>query len=227
MQAIGTHNVGTLEDLKDLYLYDFGIFLTLEPDEEEKQLLENNIQMALQQKLIELDDAIDIREVKNLKTANQLLKLKRKKKVERDQAMQQQNMQAQAQANAQAQQQAAQSEVQKQQQLAQSQIQLETAKNGLKTEYLKQEAMLKKQLMDHEFELQMKAKQMDQQQSMTSEASKEDRKDQRTKMQASQQSQLIDQKQNKKPPKNFESSGNDVIGGPGGGITTGGLSTDV
>ena len=227
MQAIGTHNVGTLEDLKDLYLYDFGIFLTLEPDEEEKQMLENNIQMALQQKLIDLDDAIDIRDVKNLKTANQLLKLKRKKKAERDQAMQQQNMQAQAQANAQAQQQAAQSEVQKQQQLAQSQIQLETAKNGLKTEYLKQEAMLKKQLMDHEFELQMKAKQMDQQQNMTSEASKEDRKDQRTKMQASQQSQLIDQKQNKKPPKNFESSGNDVIGGPGGGITTGGLSTDV
>jgi hypothetical protein len=225
IQAIGTHNVGTLEDLKDLYLYDFGIFLTLEPDEEEKQLLENNIQMAIQQKLIDLDDAIDIREVKNIKTANQLLKLKRKKKAEREQAMQQQNIQAQSQANAQAQQAAAQAEVQKQQQLAQSQIQLETAKNGLKTEYLKQEAMLKKQLMDHEFELQMKARQMDQQQNTASEASREDRKDQRAKMQASQQSQLIDQKQNKKPPKNFESSGNDTLG-QGAGINIGGLTTN-
>jgi len=108
IQKIGGHNVGILSELSELHLHDFGISLTLMPDEEEKQLLENNIQTALSAGLIDLDDAIDIREVRNLKQANQLLKLRRKKKQERDQMMQQQNMQAQAQANAQAQQVAAQ-----------------------------------------------------------------------------------------------------------------------
>ena len=226
IQAIGSHNVGTLEDLKDLYLYDFGIFINLEPDEEEKQILENNIQMALQQKLIELDDAIDIRDIKSLKMANQLLKLKKKKKLERDQQMQQQNMQAQAQANAQAQQAAAQAEVQKQQALTQSNIQLETAKNGLKTEYLQQEAALKKELMDHEFELNMRVRQMELQNTNMADKIKEDRKDERTKIQASQQSELIDQRKTQKPPKNFESAGNDVLG-KGGSINIGGLEPNV
>ena len=122
IQAIGAHNVGTLEEMQNLHLYDFGIFIELAPDEEEKQLLENNIQVAIAQKNIELEDAIDVREIKNLKLANQLLKVRRKKKIERDQMMQQQNIQAQAQANAQAQQVAAQAEVQKQQSLTQSEV---------------------------------------------------------------------------------------------------------
>ena len=99
VSSIGAHNVATLKDMSELHLYDFGIFLELEPDEEEKQMLENNIQTALSQKLIDLDDAIDIRDIRNVKLANQLLKVKRKKKQERDQKMQQENMQAQAQAN--------------------------------------------------------------------------------------------------------------------------------
>ena len=97
-QKLGRHNVATLEEMANLHLYDFGIFLELAPDEEEKQMLENNIQQALQQQGINLEDAIDVREIKNLKLANQLLKLKRKKKQEDDQMMQQQNIQAQAQA---------------------------------------------------------------------------------------------------------------------------------
>jgi hypothetical protein len=80
VQAIGAHNVATLEEMSNLHLYDFGIFIELSPDEEEKALLENNIQVALSQQNIELEDAIDIREIKNLKMANSLLKIRRKKK---------------------------------------------------------------------------------------------------------------------------------------------------
>ena len=113
LQAIGGHNLATLGEMSGLHLYDFGIFLELMPDEEEKAVLENNIQMALQQKSIDLEDAIDVREIRNVKLANQVLKIRRKKKQERDQMVQQQNIQAQAEANAQAQQVAAQAEVQK------------------------------------------------------------------------------------------------------------------
>jgi len=212
IHAVGAHNVATLEEMSGLHLYDFGIFINLAPDEEEKAMLENNIQVALGQGLIDLDDAIDIRDIKNLKLANQLLKIRRKKKQDRDQKMQQENIQAQSQANAQAQQAAAQAEVQKKKELVASDIQLEQAKAEMKTKILQEEAKVKKQLMDHEFELQVKMAQMTGGQSL-SEAEKEDRKDKRAKMQASQQSTLIDQRQNNKPPKNFESSGNDILGG--------------
>ncbi len=212
IHAVGAHNVATLEEMGGLHLYDFGIFINLAPDEEEKAMLENNIQVALGQGLIDLDDAIDIRDIKNLKLANQLLKIRRKKKQDKDQKMQQENIQAQSQANAQAQQAAAQAEVQKKKELVASDIQLEQAKAEMKTKILQEEAKVKKQLMDHEFELQVKMAQMTGGQSL-SEAEKEDRKDKRAKMQASQQSELIDQRQNNKPPKNFESSGNDILGG--------------
>ena len=140
IQQIGVHNVATLDELSELHLYDFGIFIELQPDEEEKAVLENNIQMAIAQKSIDLEDAIDVREVKNIKLANALLKLRRKKKMERDQLIQQQNIQAQAQANQQSQQVAAQLEVQKQNALTQSKIQLEQAKSNFETEKLMREA---------------------------------------------------------------------------------------
>ena len=213
IQAIGAHNVGTLEEMQNLHLYDFGIFIELAPDEEEKQLLENNIQVAIAQKNIELEDAIDVREIKNLKLANQLLKVRRKKKIERDQVIQQQNIQAQAQANAQAQQVAAQAEVQKQQALTQSKVQLEQAKAQLETQKLQSEAMLKKELMNHEFQINMKLKEMEIESLKAKESTKEDRKDERTRIQASQQSELIDQRKTGKPPKKFESTSNDILSG--------------
>ena len=213
IQSIGSHNVGTLKELAELHLHDFGIFLELEPDEEEKQLLENNIQVAIAQNNIELEDAIDIRMIKNVKLANQLLKLRRKKKQERDQKTQQQNIQAQAQANAQAQQVAAQAEVQKQQALTQSKIQLEQAKSQLDTNKLYREAELKKQLMQMEFQMNMALAKVKTEAESGAMNKKEDRKDERTKIQASQQSELIDQRKTGRPPKNFESAGNDIISG--------------
>jgi len=213
IQSIGVHNVATLAEMTNLHLYDFGIFIDLAPDEEEKQMLENNIQAAVAQKGIDLEDAIDLREIKNVKLANQLLKIRRKKKQEKDQALQQQNIQVQAQANAQAQQVAAQAEVQKQQALAQTEMQIEQAKSQMDNQKMAKEVELKKQLMQFEFDLNIRLKQMDLQSINQKEKYKEDRKDQRTKIQASQQSELIDQRKNEKPPKNFESSGNDILSG--------------
>ena len=213
MQAIGASNVSILDELKELYLYDFGIFIQLQPDEEEKALLENNIQVALAQQTIELEDAIDIREVKNLKLANQLLKLRRKKKIARDQLMAQENIQAQANANAQAQQAAAAAEVQKNQAITQSNIQLEQVKAQLDSNKITQEVIAKKELMQLEFQMNMQLKNMEVEGQKSREKEKEDRKDERTRIQASQQSELIDQRNSGKPPKKFESSGNDILGG--------------
>ena len=213
VQSIGGHNLATLDEISELYLYDFGIFLELMPDEEEKMMLENNIQMAIQQGSIDLEDAIDVREIRNVKLANQVLKIRRKKKIETDQRIQQQNIQAQAQANAQAQQVAAQAEVQKNQALTQSQAQLEEIKSGLKTQQMELEVQHKMKLMQFEFEINQQLQKMNMEQVDMKQTLKEDRKDNRTKMQASQQSELIDQRLNKKPPKNFESSGNDILGG--------------
>ena len=213
IQAIGAHNVATLKEMSELHLYDFGIFIELTPDEEEKAMLENNIQSALGAGLIELSDAIDLREIKSIKLANQLLKIRREQKLEKDQLMQQENIQAQAQANAQAQQVAAQAEVQKNQALTQSQIQLEQAKSEMKMQQVMQEVEVKKQLMDHEFYINYTLKQMEVDAIQGKEKQKEDRKDERTKIQASQQSELIDQRKTGAPPKKFESAGNDILGG--------------
>ena len=199
VQAIGAHNVATLKEMSELHLYDFGIFIELEPDEEEKQLLENNIQTALAQQLIDLDDAIDIREVRNVKLANQLLKIKRKKKQEREQKAQQENIQAQAQANAQTQQAAAQSEIQKNQAKAQIDLQLEQTKGQTKLTHLQEEVRLKKELMQFEFDLNQSLRDQERQSTEKVEGMKERGKDKREVVKAT--------------AKKFESSGNDILGG--------------
>ena len=213
IQKIGGLNVATLKEMSQLHLYDFGIFIELMPDDEEKQMLENNIQTALSAGLIDLDDAIDIRNIKSLKLANQLLKLRRKKKAERDQMMQQQNIQAQADANAQAQQVAAQAEVQKNEAITAQKAQLVQLEGQMDLQKLQAEVMAKKALMEQEFQYNMQLKGMEVQNLQQRESQREDRKDKRTKLQASQQSELIEQRKNNTPPTNFESGGNDIIGG--------------
>jgi len=205
IHAIGAHNVATLEEMSELHLYDFGIFIELAPDDLQKELLENNIQMALSQGLIDLEDAIDLREIKNIKLANQLLKIRRKKKAEREQQMQQQNMQAQAQANGQAQQAAAQAEMQKKQAAIQADIQLEQAKADLKTKFLDAEVKAKKDLMDHEYDINVKVRQLEDQSVPATDVMKENKKDDR-------EDKKIRERKQARQPKNFESSGNDIIG---------------
>jgi len=213
IQAIGVHNVSVLDELKQLHLYDFGIFIDLQPDEEERMMLENNVQMALQQQIIELADAIDIREIKNVKLANQLLKIRRKRKLDKDQAMQQQNMQQQAMLNQQSAQAAAQAEMQKNQTITQSQAQLEQIKAQIDSKKMVQEVEHKKELMALEFQYNMQLKGIEVEGIKTKEKEKEDRKDERTRIQATQQSKLIEQRQTGLPAKNFESAGNDILSG--------------
>ncbi len=199
VQAIGAHNVATLKEMSELHLYDFGIFIELEPDEEEKQMLENNIQTALAQKLLDLDDAIDIRNVKNVKLANQLLKVKRKNKAKRDQKLEQENMQAQAKANSEAQRSIAEIEMQKNQAKAQNDIQLESVKGQTKLGYLQEEVRLKKELMQFEFDLNTSLRDQERESTEKMEGMKEQGKDRRENVKAS--------------AKKFESSGNDILGG--------------
>ena len=215
MNSINAVNTATLEEVSKLNMHEFGIFLDLEPDEEEKAKLEQNIQVALQTQSIDLSDAIDIRSIRNIKLANQFLKhrqkLKRKQRLEEQQA----NIQAQAQANAEAAEKAALAEMQKQQALAETELQIEQGKSQFKIQQMQQEAEIKKQLMAEEFNYNMKLAQITANAQMNKEQEKEDRKDKRTKIQATQQSELIDQRKNDTMPKDFESSGNDVLGGFG------------
>ena len=212
LEAIGSHNVGSLEEISQMHLYDFGIFLELSPDEEEKQMLENNIQQSLQQGSIDLEDAIDVREIRNLKLANQVLKIRRKKKQQAAAAAQKAAMEQQQQANAQSQQLAAQVEQTKQAAMAQSKIQIEQAKAQFEAQKMTAEVAAKKELMGMEFYYNMQIQKMQQAAITSKENQKEDRKDERTKIQASQQSELIEQRKTGGAPKKFESSGNDILG---------------
>jgi hypothetical protein len=172
--------------------------------------------MALQQQTLDLDDAIDLREVRSVKLANQLLKVKRKKKLQRDQEMQQQNIKAQSEANAQQQNAAAQAEIQKNQAKVQADVQLEQTKNQLQTQYLKHEIQGKKELMQYEFDLNSQLKQMETQQKTRDEGVREDRKDQRVDRQAAHQRDMIEQRNPGASLNKFESSGNDILTGDAG-----------
>mgnify|MGYP003112817982 CR=1 FL=1 len=210
VQAIGAHNVATLDEMQNLHLYDFGIFIELAPDDEEKQMLENNIQVALQKESIELEDAIDLRDIKNIKLANQLLKIRRVKKQEKDQELQQQNIQAQSEAQVQQQAAIAQMEVQKQTALTDAQVKLETAKAEFDKEKENNAFNYKKELLALEYSLQMDLERMKMSTIQDNDKFKEDRKDERTRIQATQQSEMIDQRNNMKPPKKFDNSGDSI-----------------
>ena len=215
MTSINTFNTHTLNEINKLSLHDFGIFLELEPEEEDKTNLEQNIQMALQQQNISLEDAIDLREIKNIKLANQSLKARQKKKQELERAQQLENIEAQAAANAESAEKAALAEVQKNQAMAETEIQIEQAKSQFEIAKMEREAEIKKQLMAEEFNYDMELARLQGQVQQQKERAIEDRKDQRVKLQGTQQSELIDQRQNDLLPKDFESSGNDNLDGFG------------
>ena len=206
ISRIGKYNVSILNEIKDLYIYDFGIFLEIAPDEEERAQLEANIQMALSKGDINLEDAIDIREIKNLKMANQLLKVKRVKLQEQKDKMAMMQQQMTAQQNMELQQMASQSALQKIQAESQAKMQIKQAEVAFQIEMLKAEAGLKQQLMAEEFRYNMTLAGMDEQQISKREQSKEDAKAKRISQQNSEQSKLINQRKNDLPPINFEST---------------------
>lgn len=203
---IGKNNVGVLDEIADLYLYDFGIFIEVSPDEEQKAQLEANIQMALSRDQISLEDAIDIRQMKNIKLANELLKMKRKQKQKQDMDNEQQKMQMQTQANIQSSQAAAESKMQQIQAESQAKMQIEQAKNQFEIEKMQAEANLKLQLMEREFQMQMQLKGVEADALKTREQDREKAKDNRVSLQNTQQSKLIEQRQKDLPSINFEST---------------------
>tara|TARA_R110002126_G_scaffold7168_1_gene35549 strand:+ start:1033 stop:3426 length:2394 start_codon:yes stop_codon:yes gene_type:complete len=202
--SISRYNVATLDELSDLNIHDFGIFLELEPEEEERQVLEQNIQIALKMGGIDLEDAIDLREINNITLANQMLKQRRRQKQKRDQENSQANIQAQAQANAQTAEKAALAEMQKQQALAETEVQVEQAKSQFEINKMQQKAEIDRQMLELRYSFDEKLKKMDLQMMKDKEASIEDRKDERTRIQATQQSQMIDQRKNDLLPTDFE-----------------------
>jgi regulator of protease activity HflC (stomatin/prohibitin superfamily) len=204
--SISTYNVGTLAEIQNLPLHDFGIYLELEPEEEEKAMLEQNIQMSLQQGGIDLEDAIDIRRIKNLKLANDVLKQKRKQKQKMAQEQQKQVAQAQEMAKAQAAQATAEVEMQKQQALTAANVQYEQAKNQMEIQKIQTQAQIKREEMEIKHMYDLELKRMEVEAMTTKENMIEDRKDKRTKMEGTQQSKMIEQRKMNLMPTDFEQS---------------------
>ena len=202
--SISTWSVGQLEDLSNIHLYDFGIYFDLVPDEVEKEKLEANIQAALSQGSINLEDAIDIRQIKNLKLANQMIKLKRKKAAEAAQAAQQANIQAQGQANAQASEAAALAEVQKQQAVLDTKLKFEKGKSSFELERMRVEAQIKRDLMELEFNYNLQLGQQKVNREQEREQDIENRKDKRARIIGTQQSAIANQKDKGLDPIDFE-----------------------
>jgi hypothetical protein len=209
---IGKYAVGILDEIKDLYMYDFGVFIEVSPDEDQKAQLEANIQMALQRDQISLEDAIDIRQMKNLKLANELLKFKRKQKQKQDMEQEQAKIQMQTQGNIQSSQASAQAALQKVQAEAQAKTQIAQSQMQFDIQRMQAEAQIKEQLMSVEFNYNMQLKGMEVEQIKNIDMDKEKAKDNRTKLQATQQSKLIEQRQKDLPAMNFESDEDSLDG---------------
>ncbi len=212
INSIGKYNISILEDIKDLYIYDFGIFIEIAPDEEQKAQLEANIQMALSKGDINLEDAIDIREIKNIKLANQLLKVKRKalQEQQQQQAMQQQAMQVQQALKSQEMKQ--QMEMQKQQFEVEGKMKLKQAEIAFEIEKQNNEAVLKSKLMQEEFNYNLQLRGMESQSLSQRESQREDSKAKRISQANTEQSKLIQQRKNNLPPINFESNEDSLDG---------------
>ena len=209
---IGKYNVSILNQISELYIYDFGIFIEVSPDEEQKAQLEGNVQMALSKGDINLEDAIDIRELKNIKLANQLLKVKRIAKQEKEQQMQMQQQQAQSQMQMQSQQMAAQTAMQKIEMETRAKMQVKQAEIAFEIEKMKAEAEVKGQLMQKEFEYNQLLHQMANESQSGREQNREDSKSKRISQQNSEQSKLINQRKNNLPPQRFESNEDSLDG---------------
>lgn len=209
---IGKYNVSILSEINDLYIYDFGIFIEVSPDEEEKAQLEANIQIALSKGDINLEDAIDIREIKNLKLANQLLKLKRTKKQEREEKMAMQNQAMTAQQNLKSQEMAGQLSMQKIQMETQAKMQIKQAEVAFDIEKMQKEAELKSYLMAEEFQYSLQLNGLEQSTISGRDKEKEDAKAKRISQQNTEQSKLINQRKNNLPPLNFESNEDSLDG---------------
>ena len=212
INKIGKYNVSILEDISELYIYDFGVFIELSPDEEQKAMLEQNIQMALSKGDINLEDAIDIREIRNIKLANQLLKVKRKAKQEREEKMQMQQQALVSQQQLKSQEMSAQLAIQKIDLESQAQIKIKQAEIAFEIEKQNNEAQLKTMLMRQEFAYNQQLRGISEDALASREDARETAKGDRISQQNTEQSKLINQRKNNLPPQNFESNEDSLDG---------------
>ena len=206
LNSISVYNTETLKEISTLNLHDFGIFLELEPEDEEKAELEQNIQIALKTSGIDLEDAIDLRQIKNLKLANDMLKIKRQKKQADDRAQQQNMIKTQADANAQTAERAAMAEVQKNQAMTEQEVNIQQSKSQMEMQRMQMASQIRQQEMEIQFGYDLQLANVQLSAVKEKEQFIEDRKDKRTQIQATQQSEMISQRQNDSMAKNFESS---------------------
>jgi hypothetical protein len=197
-----------------LFRSDFGIFSEVSPDEEQKAKLEENVQMAISKGNIDIEDAIDIREIRNIKLANQLLKLKRVRKLAREEKMKMQQQAILSQQQLQSQQMAAQISAQKIQMEVEGKIKVREAEAMFDIMKLEKEAELKGGLMAKEFDYNMQLAGIRESIITDRDKMKEDEKKRRIDRQSTQQSKMISQRQNSLPPLNFESN-EDTLDGLG------------
>ncbi len=197
IKSLGRFTVGALREVENLHLHEFGIFLELDPDQEEKQLVENNLQIAISKDQIQIEDTIDIRQIKNIKLANQLLKVRKAKKVALDQQRAERNIAAQSQANAQAAQASELAKAQAESIKLDAKIKMAQEENALELKRIGFEAQAKKDLMAYEFEINLRLKELEMEGKKDLEKAKFD---------------LSSPPSNPEPAKGFESKGNDVLG---------------
>ena len=203
-KMIGRNNVQILNEIKNLHLHDFGVYIDLEPDEEQRQLLEQNIQQSISAKVIELDDAIDIRSIRNITLANTLLKIRKQRKQKMDMQLQKRNIDMQTQSNVQSTQAASKTRMQESQMDMKSATQLEQLKAQIRMQEMEKKAEIDKELLETKYMFEIKLKEAEVQSVRGRDMEKEDRKDKRTEKQATQQSAMIDQRKAESGPKDFE-----------------------
>jgi len=196
--AVGKENMEVLSSFRDLPMYNFGVHVVKEMEDKEKAYLEQNIQMSLQQKEIDIEDAIAIRQLKDVNQAERLLVVRRKKRIARNQQIAMQNSQQQAQiqqASAQATSQAKQQEMQMEAQLKaqemQMKSQLDAQMEQMKHEFRKEIELIKAQAI-------LGVRSDDQEFKEKIEVFKETSKDKRVEKQAVEQSKLIAQRDGKR-----------------------------
>ena len=209
VRAIGKENMKVLSSFGDLPMYNFGVKVQTEMDDAEKSYLEQNIQIALSQKEIDLEDAIAIRQIKDVDQAEQLLIIRRKKRMRNQQQIAQQNSQMQAQMNQSTSQAASQGKMQEIQMQSQSKIAEIQADAQAKAQLLQLEYQLKGQIEGAKLQANLGMKEQDMAFREKIEDSKEEAKDKRVKKQAVEQSKMISQRQGKRGE--LEDEGDDLV----------------
>jgi len=208
-RAIGKSNMEVLSSFGDLPMYNFGIKIQMEMDETEKAYLEQNIQVALSQKEIDLEDAMAVRQLKDIDQAERLLIVRRKKRMKVMQQMAQQNSQMQAQMNQQTAMATSQGKMQEIQAQAQAKIAEIQAKAQADAQLLQMEYQLKGQMQGAKMQMDAQSKQQDMAFRKNIETEKDDRKDDRVKKQAVEQSKMISQRQGQRGE--LEEEGDDTV----------------